>query len=160
MPKARLLPLLALLCLGGPAAAHEPVPAARSQSSVERAAQPAAAVVDAFHAALRGGDTKGALALLSDDALIFEGGGVEAGKAEYASHHAAADTEFSKSVTAKQERRWARVAGPIAWVATENRMSGSFRGRSIDNRKMTETMVLKRVAGRWRITHIHWSMAD
>ena len=160
MSKARLLPLVALLCLGAPAAAHEPVPATRTQSSVDRAARPAATVVDRFHAGLRGGDTRGALTLLADDALIFEGGGVEVGKAEYAAHHAGADTEFSKAVTAKQERRWARVAGSIAWVATESRMNGIFRGRSIDNRKMTETMVLKRIEGRWRIAHIHWSMAD
>ena len=41
------------------------------------AASDAAKVVDAFHAALARQDTAGAAALLSDSALIFEGGYVE-----------------------------------------------------------------------------------
>jgi ketosteroid isomerase-like protein len=41
----------------------------------------AEAVVDAFHSALANGDTRGAAALLADDALIFEEGRAERSKA-------------------------------------------------------------------------------
>ena len=56
------------------------------------------AIVDAFHAALTSGDTRAALDLLAEDVLIFESGGVERGRAEYASHHLAADAAFSAAV--------------------------------------------------------------
>ncbi|HEX8448146.1 MAG TPA: hypothetical protein VF652_01025, partial [Allosphingosinicella sp.] len=49
----------------------------------------AAAAVDAFHAALRRGEPEAALALVADDALVFEDGRIERTKAEYALHHAA-----------------------------------------------------------------------
>ena len=160
MSNARLLSLLAMLSLSVPAIAHDPAPTVQDPGIIAAAAKPAAAVVDRFHGLLRRGDTKAALALLADDALIFEGGGVEAGKAEYAAHHLGADAEFSKAVAATRVRRWGRAVGPIAWVATENRMNGSFRGSEIKGRVMTETMVLRRIGGRWRISHIHWSMAD
>jgi ketosteroid isomerase-like protein len=117
-----------------------------------------AAVVDSFHAALRRGDTRTALALLTDDALIFESGGVERGKREYASHHLGADAEFSRAVPSTLTRRAGSVQGNLAWIASEGRVSGSFRGSAVD-RKTTETMILRRIGGTWKIAHIHWSSA-
>ena len=138
-------------------------PAADAQAPVDAAVAPsargAAAIVDMFHAALRRGDTAGAALLLTDDALIFEGGGVERSKAEYMSHHLAADAAFAQAVTTKVTRRAGRAAGTLAWIATEGRTTGTFRGRSIDS-KTTETMVLRRTGGSWKIVHIHWSSAD
>ena len=121
-------------------------------------ARPAAAVVDAFHAALRRGDTRAALALLAEDALIFEAGGVERGKAEYASHHLAADAAFSQAVPSTISRRAGEAVGRIAWIATEGRTTGTFKGKAVD-RKSVETMVLRRTGAGWRIAHIHWSSA-
>ena len=128
------------------------------EAALSPAARGAAATVDAFHAALRRGDTKAAAALLADDALIFESGGVERSKAEYAAHHLPADAEFSKAVASKMTRRAGHSAGALAWIASEGRATGSFRGRAIDS-VSTETMVLRRTAGRWKIVHIHWSSA-
>lgn len=122
------------------------------------AARAAAAVVDAFHAALRRGDTRAALALLAEDALIFEAGGVERGKREYAAHHLGADSEFSRAVPSTLTRRSGGVNGNLAWVASEGRTRGTFRGSAVD-RVTTETMVLRRIAGAWKIAHIHWSSA-
>jgi ketosteroid isomerase-like protein len=48
--------------------------------------------------------------------------------------------------------------GAFAWVASEGRMTGNWQGRAVD-RVTTETMVLRRVGGSWRIIHIHWSSA-
>ncbi|HEX6072099.1 MAG TPA: nuclear transport factor 2 family protein [Sphingomicrobium sp.] len=119
----------------------------------------AAAVVDAFHSALAKGDTRAAAALLADDALIFEGGGAERGKAEYAAHHLGADAAFSQAVRSVTTRRSGDSAGDIAWVASEGRMTGSYKGRAIDQRT-TETMVLRKTGEGWRIVHIHWSSRD
>ncbi len=121
-------------------------------------ARPAAAIVSAFHSALRRGNTKVALSLLAPDALIFEEGGVERGKAEYASHHLAADAAFSKAVPSTVTRQGGAVAGNFAWIATEGRTTGTYRSKAID-RKTVETMVLRRAGGSWKIVHIHWSSA-
>ena len=56
-----------------------------------------AATVDRFHAALSAGDSTGALALLADDAVILESGGVET-RDEYRSHHLPADIAFAQAV--------------------------------------------------------------
>lgn len=125
-------------------------------TGVPVAARPAVAVVDAFHQALGRGDTKAALSQLADEALIFESGGVERGKQEYASHHLAADAAFSQAVPSKLIRRVAYVAGPTAWVASEGRTTGIFKGKAVD-RNTIETMILRKSAGTWKIVHIHWS---
>lgn len=119
----------------------------------------AAAVVAAFHAALSRGDLAGAASLLADDALIYESGGVERGKSEYASHHLPADADFAKAVRRSVTRMAGRADGDIAWVATESRSMGSYKGKAIDS-VGTETMILRRSGRAWRITHIHWSSAQ
>lgn len=145
------------LASGGVAWAHDPpAPAAAGAEQVSSEAAPAAAAVDAFHAALRRGDTQGALGLLADDALVYEEGGAERSRAEYASHHLAADAAFAAAVTSTRTRRLGRAVGDVAWIASENRTTGRFRDRAVD-RLSAETMVLRRQAGGWRIVHIHWS---
>ncbi len=143
---------------GGPALAHDPVEktAAAAVDDIQAEAVAAASVVDAFHAALEHGDTASALALLADDVLIFEGGEAERSKAEYAQHHLAADAAFSAAVPATRSRRMGRAGADSAWVASESRTTGQFNGRAIDSLSV-ETMVLRREADAWRITHIHWS---
>jgi ketosteroid isomerase-like protein len=113
-------------------------------------------VVDAFHQALARGDTKAALSHLAEEALIFESGGVERGKKEYASHHLAADAAFSQAVPSKVTRRVAHLAGPLAWIASEGRTTGTFKDKPVD-RRTVETMVLRRTGPTWKIVHIHWS---
>ena len=119
-------------------------------------ARPAAAVVDLFHASLARGDTKAALEALDDRVIIFESGGVESSKAEYAAHHLGADAAFSQAVPSKNVRRTGDAVGNVAWVATEGRTTGTYKGRPIDQ-LTTETMVLRRKGGAWKITHVHWS---
>jgi ketosteroid isomerase-like protein len=124
------------------------------------AAREAAAAVDAFHAALRRGDPTAALALVAEEALVFEEGRAERSKAEYAARHAAADAAFSKAVPSVRSRRTGHAAADLAWIASESRSKGSFNGRPVD-RIMVESMVLRRdKGGRWKIVHIHWSSAE
>jgi ketosteroid isomerase-like protein len=146
---------LALIVCAPPISAHEPATAAQP-SALPEAAGGAAATVDAFHSALRRGDTRAAAALLSDDALIFEEGGAERTKAEYAEQHLLADAEFSRAVASTVARRAGHAVGDIAWIASEGRATGTFRGRTIDS-TTTETMVLRHTAGQWKIVHVHWS---
>ena len=142
-----------------PARAHETAPPAAGASTVEPAARAAAAVVDAFHAALARGDLDGAKALPAEDALIYESGGVERGKAEYASHHLPADAAFAAATTRTVTRRTGHAAGAMAWVATEGTVAGTYKDRAI-NSVSIETMVLRRVGRAWRIAHVHWSSAN
>ena len=132
--------------------------AASSVNVLAPAARQPAAVVDSFHAALRRGDTRAALGFLAQDALIFESGGVERGKAEYASHHLAADAAFSQAVPARTTRRAGEAVGNVAWIASEGRTTGTYKGKAVD-RRTVETMILRRTAAGWKIAHIHWSSA-
>jgi ketosteroid isomerase-like protein len=118
----------------------------------------AVAVVATFHAALARGDAKAAAALLADDAIIFEEGGAERSKAEYAAHHLPADAVFSQAVKSLTTRRSGDAAGEMAWVSSEGRTTGTYKGKPID-RLTTETMVLRKAVDGWRIVHIHWSSA-
>jgi ketosteroid isomerase-like protein len=127
--------------------APQPVSAGRAESTV-----------DAFHAALSRGDAKAAEALLADDALIFEEGGAERSKAEYAAQHLPADIAFSHVVASNLTRRSGAAEGALAWVSSEGRMSGTYKGKAID-RATTETMILRRIGSEWKIVHIHWSSA-
>ena len=88
-----------------------------AQDTVARGAREAVAVVDAFHAALKHGDTSAAAALLADDALIFESGGVERSKAEYAARHLPADAEFAQATSSVVTHRSGRSDGTLAWIA-------------------------------------------
>lgn len=155
--KALILGLSLALASPLSAAAHDPSTAraaASSQLSPEAAA--AAEVVDRFHEALRRGDTAAALELLAPEVLIYEEGGAERSRTEYASHHLAADAAFAAAVPSTRSLRTGRAVGDMAWVATESRTTGRYRDRAVD-RLSAETMVLRRERGRWRIVHVHWS---
>lgn len=146
----------AALAIAVPVTAHQSKPTANAPGALAPAAWAAAAVVDAFHAALAGVDNGRAAALLADDALIYESGGAERSKAEYASHHLAADAAFTKAVRRTVIRRTGHANDEFAWVATESTSSGTYKNRAIKSNS-TETMVLRRTGADWRIVHIHWS---
>ena len=147
-----------MLVISAPLAAHEQAPRAAQAGTLAPSARGAAATVDAFHAALQRGDARAAAALLADDALIFESGGAERSKAEYAAHHLPADAEFSRAVSTVVTRRAGQADGASAWIATEGRTTGTYKGKPLDL-ITTETMVLRRTGGTWKIVHIHWSSA-
>lgn len=155
----RAATLITVVCLSSHGNAQAaPVIKTASLDRVTPVARAAAAVVDAFHAALARGDTKTALTLLADDALVFETGGVERGKSEYAAHHLAADAAFSQAVPATRTRRTGDAINRIAWIGSEGRTTGNYKGKPVD-RITSETMVLRRVGSAWKIVHIHWSSA-
>ena len=156
-----MIAVIASLLLADIAVAHTQTKRNESPASagaVAPSARPAAAVVDAFHAALRRGDAQAALSSLTENALIYEAGGVERNRQEYASHHLGADSAFSQAVPSTVSKRAGDAVGTVAWIATEGRTTGTYKGKTIDQ-LTTETMVLRRVGGAWKIAHIHWSSA-
>lgn len=148
----------ALLAGCGPSAPDAKV-AKTSQTQSDAVAKPAADAVDAFHKALTDGDTEQAMALLADDALIYESGYAETSKAEYASHHLEADMAFLKGVKQSVSARAAQASGDVAWVTSQGETKGTYKDKAIDSAS-TETMVLRRNDGEWKIVHIHWSSAE
>jgi ketosteroid isomerase-like protein len=154
-----LIVAAALLAMPVQLSADPPVGTAESTQALSEATRAPAATVDEFHAALHRGDPAAALALVADDAVIFEDGRVERSKAEYAYHHAPADAAFSKATSSKQLSRNVQATAGLAWIATESRTRGRFNGADVD-RMMVETMVLRRDPAGWRIVHIHWSSAQ
>ena len=145
-----------LWAVAGAAAAHEPAPKAAYAVAGPAAAGSPAAVVEAFHAALARGDGAAALALMEEDALIYEQGGAERSRAQYAAEHLTADAEFARSTQRVRGQQRVRMGGELAVVTSESRTTGRFRDREV-NSAGVETMVLRRTRAGWRISHIHWS---
>ena len=116
----------------------------------------ASAIVRSFHEALSSGNREGALALLDPGVVIFEQGGAEMSRDEYASEHLGADIDFSRATTSKVVDQRTRAKGKSAWVLTTSETTGSFRGKDVASRNV-ETMALEKTTGGWRIVHIHWS---
>jgi ketosteroid isomerase-like protein len=157
MRRPMFLILTAAIALAAPPAlAHPGEHALAAARPAAPAPAEAARVVDAFHSALARGDTAGVLAQLADDALIFEAGGAERSKAEYASAHLAGDAAFAQAVPGKVLRRTGGLSGGFAWIASEGRTQGRYKDRDVD-RATTETMLLRRDGGAWKIVHVHWS---
>jgi ketosteroid isomerase-like protein len=138
--------------------AHEPAAApAASATALRGEAAKAGAVVDAFHAALKAGDTARAASLLDDGVLIYEVGGAERSKAEYAAHHLPADAAYAKTAEETLVRRQAQVSGDMAWIASQGETRSGTGAAKPSVRLTTETMILRKTAGAWRIVHVHWS---
>lgn len=145
-----------VLAAAGPVLAHPGEHPAAAARPAPQAPPEAARVVDAFHSALGRGDTATALAQLADDVLIFEAGGAERSKAEYASAHLAGDAAFAQAVPGKVVRRTGGLSGAFAWVASDGRTQGRYKDRDVD-RVTTETILLRRDGRGWKIVHVHWS---
>lgn len=115
-------------------------------------------VVEAFETALRSKDAKTARALLADDVIIAENGGVERSAAQYAGHHMISDMAFTSAVDITVKQRNEFVGDVTSAVVSQSQVHGSFEGKTIHS-AMMETILLSRVDDRWRISHIHWSSA-
>ena len=116
----------------------------------------AAAAVEAFEAAIVKGDEATAKTLLAPDVLIYETGGQESSREEYASHHMKGDMAFLAGSKREVLSRAEGGDGQHAWVSTRSRITGRHKDQPVDIFS-TESMVLKYTPAGWRIVHIHWS---
>ena len=119
-------------------------------SAVGPAAFDASDTADRFHAALASGDRAAMEALLSPDAVVLEGGAHES-RAEYLSGHFARDAASLAGTAPEPLYRRTGVAGDAAWVASTQRVGDAT---------MAELLVMKRTAGGWRVSAVHWSSAQ
>lgn len=115
-----------------------------------------ATTVRAFHEALASGEQERVLELLDPDVKIFESGGAELSRAEYAAHHLGADMGFSAATQRTIVDQTEGEAGDAGWVLTRSETRGTFREKEIDLLG-AETVLLARGERGWRIVHIHWS---
>ena len=149
--------MMAALAPPPSAVAHPVAPSAETKTTpLTGVVADAARVVDAFHAALKAGDTGKAASLMAPGVLVFEAGGAETSKAAYAAQHLAADAAFEKTAVEEILRRTGAAVGHSAWIATEGRVQART-GEKVTDRLTTETMILSRTADGWRIVHVHWS---
>ena len=113
------------------------------------------ATVVKFHAALAAGDSTAALALLADDVVILESGGVES-RADYRSHHLRSDIQYEQAVKIERGPIRVRIHGDVAWTSGTSQAQGEMSGRPVNSRS-AELMVMVRTLGGWKISAIHWS---
>ena len=144
---ATIAALVAVFPIGRGAVASAPRPASDSSD--------VAALVRRFDALMAAGDSAGLLALLADDAVILESGGLE-DRAEFRSHHLPADIGFARAVKNQQGPILVRIQGDVAWASSTSVVEGELRGRAI-NSVSAELMVFSRESGSWKIRAIHWS---
>lgn len=147
-----------------PVSAHPNAGAAPTAPKTAHHASPthgdsAVDVVNGFHAALKQGQTDTALAMMAEDVVIFESGGVESSRAEYAAHHLEADAAFSAGTSRTPVSELVTVEGNLATIMRVELVAGTFKDRPINSRSV-ETMLLRKTNGKWRIVHIHWSSAN
>lgn len=117
-----------------------------------------AAAVAKYHEALAAGDSTGALALLDDDAVILETGGVET-RAEYRSHHLPGDINFARSARSQRGPIHVRIRGDVAWTTSTSTTQREVNGNPMTS-TLAELMVLVRTPGGWKISAIHWSSGN
>lgn len=115
-----------------------------------------AVVVSEFHAALKRADEAGALGLMAPDVTIFESGGAEMSRQEYASHHLGGDIRFAAATTREVVEQREMVGDGLAIVFSLTSTTGTFGDREIDASGV-ETMVLRLGPAGWKIAHVHWS---
>ncbi len=118
--------------------------------------QAPAKTVLAFHQALKEGDHATVDQVLADDVMIFEGGGVERSKTEYAQHHMSADMAYLKEMSVETLEHHVQVDGNFALSMARSKVNGSYKGKTVAHEGM-ETITLLKKNGQWRINHIHWS---
>lgn len=114
------------------------------------------AAVDAFFAALKAGNRQAALALLAPEVVIFEQGGAEMSRDEYAGHHLEGDMKYLAAIETRVLDRRTGGDAEHAWVLTRSETSGTVEGKAVSSRGV-ETMVLEKRSDGWKVVHIHWS---
>jgi ketosteroid isomerase-like protein len=125
-------------------------------AGIDPATAEAIAVVERFSTAIAAGRIDQAATDLAPELIVLESGGIEQSREEYLGGHAAADAEFLKDAKVTLRHRRAQASGDLAWVASESRIE-TAKGAEPMRIDSTETMVLRRSEGGWKIVHIHWS---
>lgn len=119
-----------------------------------------AETVDAFHAALKKKDTAAALSLLDRGLVVYEFGLVDATVEAYAFRHLPFDMDVAVATQWKLDTRHVGGSGDERWVLSTYRVTGKQSDGTPIDQTTLETAILRRVAGAFRIVHLHWSTND
>ena len=136
-------------------AATQAKPQAAAQAARNPAAEAAVQAVDAFMAAMAGGQFETARQLMTPDAMVMANGVVLGPRDAYID--GAAKQIAAALQNSKRELLHRKVdAGPnVAWVLSEKLVKPSKQG--VPAEVLTETMLLARTAQGWKVAHVHWS---
>lgn len=118
-----------------------------------------AEVMDAFNTAIERGDAKAVASLLTRDATVFEMGLVDRSRRDYEGLHLKLDIEFAHTTTRTLVSRRQGADSSLQWILSLYKVEGTFEGKRVLE-STAETALLRKVAGRWRIAHLHWSTHD
>lgn len=152
---ASLTATLLLSGEGSPLFAHEPATKATATAAAPAPSE-ALSVAERFAAALKSGDREGVLACLAPEVVIFEHGGAELSREEYAEHHLGGDMEYLRGIDVRIVDRRVLDGGDRVVVLTRSESSGQFRDKPVAS-VGTETLVLERRGSGWILVHVHWS---
>ncbi|WP_138429190.1 nuclear transport factor 2 family protein [Fodinibius saliphilus] len=112
-------------------------------------------ILDDFKSAIINNNQDEASSLLTEDARILEGGGIET-KEEYLSHHFHSDGKFLSAMDVKVMSRKVNSTENTAWVSTVSSIKGSYNDREMDLRSAELAVLVKTDSG-WKISAVHWS---
>lgn len=92
------------------------------------------------------------------DAYFVEGGGADIGLDRFVTHHVIPEGEALAEIDLSLEPLDMEVQGDLAWVLASTEFKARVRSddRAIHS-KGFETVVLRRVTGRWKVVHTHGS---
>ena len=130
-----------------------------SCSSVQSPAEAEAdvkAALESFYAAIKRGDSAGAMAVIGPEAMFVESGRLET-RAEYEMNHLPLDIGFEKQVNGTREYKQLKVAGDTAWAIAATEFKGTFEGSELHFISSQLAVLSKQTDGRWLISSIHWS---
>ncbi|MEO1326510.1 MAG: DUF2231 domain-containing protein [Pseudomonadota bacterium] len=114
------------------------------------------AVAEAFSRALDAGQADRLRALSRPALIVTESGRSERSFDEYANHHMPADFAFSQAVDRQLIRRDVVAGETVHTVVSESQIHGRNKDKAV-HEQLTETLVLERIDGQWRVAHVHWS---
>jgi uncharacterized membrane protein/ketosteroid isomerase-like protein len=129
---------------------------AANVTAIDDSDHPASLVATQLADAIAMGDIDSLRAVVAADVVIFESGGIESSLTEYEGHHMPADMAFMKAMSREVISQQVIDSGDSATVVTRSRIHGTYKDKEIDLNS-TETLVMRKLHGQWKVVHIHWS---
>jgi ketosteroid isomerase-like protein len=114
-------------------------------------------VVNAFMAALAGGQLEAARQYMTPDAIVMANGTVLGYRDAYIDKSAKADAAALATLQRELLHREVTAGTAFGWVLSEKRLTAAGAPQGAPSELVTETMLLARTDAGWKITHIHWS---
>lgn len=114
-------------------------------------------VVNTFMADLASGQLDAARQLMTTDAIVMANGIVLGDRDGYFNGPAKGDIEALRNTQRELLHRSVKTGGDMGWVVSEKRVRHAGTDQGPREIVVTETMLLAKTAGGWKISHIHWS---